>query len=124
MSENIKTKNKEKGDFGEKIVQLYLEKYNYSILCKNFRCNLGEIDLIFEDEDEIVFTEVKTRMGIKYGFPAESVTNIKKKHILNTAKYFLHKTGLLKKNVRFDVIEVYLYENKAPTINHIKNVFW
>ena len=124
MLENIKTKNKEKGDFGEKIVNCYLEKSGYQILCKNFQCNLGEIDVIFKDKHEIVFAEIKTRTGIKYGFPAESVTNFKKKHILNSAKYFLYKNRIFNKNVRFDVIEVYILKNRKPIINHIKNVFW
>lgn len=80
--------------------------------------------MIFLDKKEIVFTEVKTRTGIKYGFPAESVTRFKKKHIWNSAKYFLWEAGLLDSAIRFDVIEVYLNTGQTPIIHHIKNVFW
>ena len=62
-------------------------------------------------------------MGLKYGRPSEAVTNIKRIHIYNTAKYFLYKNKLLNNFVRFDVIEVFLNYDK-PLINHIKNVFW
>lgn len=124
MSENIRTKNKEKGDLGENLVDIYLIKNGYEILYKNFKCNMGEIDRIFLDNNEIVFTEIKTRMNINYGYPAESVTIYKRKHILNTAKYFLYRMNMLGKSVRFDVIEVYLSREHKPIINHIKNVFW
>ncbi|MBR2289097.1 MAG: YraN family protein [Clostridia bacterium] len=124
MSGSIKSKNKLKGNIGESLVTSYLEKYGYEVLDKNFSCNFGEIDVIFKDKQELVFAEIKTRTGTDYGFPAESVTNQKKKHILNTAKYFLHITGLSKEYIRFDVIEVYLSDNQKPVINHIKNVFW
>ena len=124
MSESIKSKNKLKGDLGERFVNQYLEKNQYDVLCRNFKCSFGEVDIVFKDKNELVFAEIKTRTGIEYGFPAEAVTDFKKKHILNTAKYFLYKTNMLKENIRFDVIEVYLVNNKKPIINHIKNVFW
>lgn len=124
MSENIKSKNKMKGNLGEDVVNQYLEVCHYDVLCRNFSCYFGEIDIIFKDKDELVFAEVKTRTSVNYGFPAESVTEFKKKHIVNSAKYFLYKTGAQDLNVRFDVIEVYLINNRKPYINHIKNVFW
>lgn len=124
MLENIKTKNKIKGTLGENIVNNYIKKCGYKVISRNFKCNFGEIDIIFKDENEIVFGEVKTRTGINYGFPAESVTYFKRKHILNTAKYFLYKYNIKDICVRFDVIEVYLFDDKKPEINHIKNVFW
>ena len=124
MLENIKSKNKEKGDEGEKVVIRYLEQYGYEILTQNFRCRSGEIDVIFKDKEEIVFAEIKTRSGTNYGFPAESVTMFKRNHILGTAKYFLYRYDLWNCNVRFDVIEVYLRKYQKCYINHIKNVFW
>lgn len=124
MLEKSKTENKFKGNFGENIVNNYLHQYGYDVLHRNYQCHFGEIDVIFQDKNEIVFAEIKTRTGIEYGFPAESVTYFKKKHILNTAKYFLYSTGLQNEFIRFDVIEVYLRNDEKPFINHIKNVFW
>ena len=122
MSKNIKN-NRFKGNIGENIVNRYLNESGYDVLYRNYKCNFGEIDIIFKDKDEIVFAEIKTRMGIEYGYPAESVTYFKKKHILNVAKYFLYKNELLNEFIRFDVIEVFLNYKKS-LINHIKNVFW
>lgn len=123
MLENIKSKNKFKGNFGEDVVNRYLDKYGYEVLVRNFKCSFGEIDIIFKDKDEIVFSEIKTRSNKNYGYPADSVTYFKKKHIYNTAKYFLYKNNLSNNFIRFDVIEVYL-NHKKPIINHIKSVFW
>ena len=123
MLKNIKVNNKIKGDFGEEIVNRYLYENGYEILYRNYKCSFGEIDIIFKDGKEIVFAEIKSRNSLKYGRPSEAVTNIKRIHIYNTAKYFLYKNKLLNNFVRFDVIEVFLNYDK-PLINHIKNVFW
>lgn len=124
MLENIKKYNKKKGSIGENLVEAHLIANNCKIIAKNFQCNAGEIDIIFEDKDEIVFAEIKSRTSIEYGFPAESVTLYKKKHILSTTKYFLYINKIVDCNVRFDVIEVYFKIGKEVSINHIKNVFW
>lgn len=124
MLENSKTKNKEKGNLGENLVYRCLERNNCQIIAKNFKSNFGEIDIIFFDKDELVFSEIKSRTGLEYGFPAESVTFKKKKHIINTAKYFIYINNLANYNIRFDVIEVYLFKNSSPLINQIKSVFW
>jgi putative endonuclease len=122
MLKNIKSENKMLGGFGEDIACRYLEKYGYKILYRNFSCNQGEIDIIFKDKEEYVFGEVKTRTSGEYGFPAEAVNVYKKRHIWNTAKYFLYCRGLLNECIRFDIIEIYITSNK-PIVNHIKNAF-
>ena len=65
--------------------------------------------------------EVKTRTSTKYGRPSEAVTYLKKQHIYKVAKYFLYKYKLQNCFIRFDVIEVFYYNNKFY-INHIKNM--
>ena len=124
MLENSKTRNKEKGNIGENLVNEYLEKQGCHIVSRNFKSHFGEIDIIFFDNDELVFSEIKARTSLEYGFPAESITSKKQQHIINTARYFLYLHRLTNYNIRFDVIEVYLYENKTPIIHQIKNVFW
>lgn len=114
--------NKEIGQFGEEEVCKYLDKNNYNIICRNFLSRNGEIDIIAKDKDEYVFIEVKTRMSKKYGNPVEAVNYNKRKHILSSAKYYIFKNSLENKNIRFDIIEVYI-NKKDILINHIKNVF-
>lgn len=103
-----KKENKIKGNYGENLVCKYIEDDGYEILARNFNCSYGEIDIIASKNEEIVFIEVKTRCQNSYGEPIEAVTFTKRKHIYNSAKYFLYKSNLLDNNVRFDIIEVYL----------------
>ena len=111
------------GKFGENISYNYLIKNGYKILDRNFSCKQGEIDIIaFSKQKELVFIEVKTRSNLKYGTPSESVTLYKKNHIISSSKYYIYLNNFFDTNIRYDVIEVYLY-NSTYKINHIKNAF-
>ena len=107
------------GDIGEKIALEYLKSKGYTIVSKNFRCKQGEIDIIAEDSDNIIFIEVKTRTSTKFGEAKEAVNTEKQKHIYKAAGYFLYKNNLESRFVRIDVIEVYILKNGVK-INHIK----
>lgn len=115
--------NKEIGRFGESLACKYLEKIGYNIICRNFYTSNSEVDIISRNKDEFVFIEVKTRISKKYGYPIDSVDNLKKKHIMSAARYFIYKNSLENQNIRFDIIEVYINDN-GNLINHIKNVFF
>ena len=110
---------KDTGNIGEDIVAKYLEEKGYEIIERNFRCKLGEIDIIAQDKEEIVFIEVKTRKILSYGNPADSVNEPKQKHIYKAAEYFLLINNKLDDFTRIDVIEVYLNDT-GYKINHIK----
>lgn len=116
-------KNKLIGRLGENIATKYLENFKYKIISRNFSCRHGEIDIIASNESYIIFVEVKTRTNLQYGEPAEAVTEIKQKHIKNSAKYFLYKNNINHNYIRFDIIEVYINTNKHKCkVNHIKQV--
>ena len=110
---------KNTGNVGENIATRYLEKLGYRILERNFRCKLGEIDIIARDKDETVFIEVKTRKILSYGNPADSVNEPKQKHIYKAAEYYLLINDKLEDFTRIDVIEVYI-NDIGHKINHIK----
>jgi len=118
--------NKELGRIGEEEARNFLIKNNYSIIKSNYTCKCGEIDLIAEKDDYIVFVEVKTRTNANYGFPVESITFRKRKSIIKSAKVFLHQRKAEDSSVRFDVIEVLTGNEKEANcnINHIENAFW
>ena len=109
------------GKTGEEIGTKYLIKNGYRIIIRNFRCRQGEIDIIAQDKNEIVFIEVKTRKNTNYGYPIDAVDKRKQKHILNASKYYIYINKLEKKNIRFDVIEI--YKKDKFYINHIKNIY-
>lgn len=110
---------KDTGNIGEDIAAKYLEEKGYEIIERNFMCKLGEIDIIAQDKDEIVFIEVKTRKILSYGNPADSVNEPKQKHIYKAAECFLLINNKLDDFTRIDVIEVYLNDT-GYKINHIK----
>ena len=104
------------GKYGEEVACEYLEKNNYKIIERNFSCYKGEIDIIAKYKNEIIFVEVKTRRNMKYGEAIDSITPLKKIHILKTANFFLYKNNLLKIPIRFDIIEVYLFDKNFNII--------
>ena len=116
----FKTK-KELGNIGEEIACKYLSNIGYLIKERNFCCRQGEIDIIAKDKCEYVFIEVKTRSNICFGKPREGVDEYKKKHIYKSTRYYLHIHRLDNAFVRFDVIEIYLTNNKYK-LKHLKQV--
>jgi len=109
------------GQRGEDEATRYLEQKGYKIIERNFLCRQGEIDIIALDKNYIVFIEIKARTSNEYGLPSESVTERKKKHMLKSIEYYLYKRNLENENIRIDVIEVYVKEDKY-FINHIKQI--
>lgn len=115
---------KEIGKWGENLACQYLQKNNYEIMKRNFRCYQGEIDIIARDitKNEFVFVEVKTRSNLRYGNPSDAVTRLKQKHMKQTAKYYIFKNDLDFQKIRFDMIEVFIQSKKAK-VNHIEQIF-
>lgn len=114
---------KQIGSWGEKIAYYYLQQNDYKIIETNFKCKLGEIDIIAWDNlnKELVFVEVKTRTNYNYGEPAEAVNYQKKKHILKTSQYYLYIKNIFECYIRYDVIEV-MYQYGKAKLNHLKDV--
>ena len=105
MSKN----NKLIGQFGEKIAACFIVDNGNSIICRNYKCRYGEIDIISTAGKDLVFTEVKTRQNINYGYSFESVTESKIKKIKKASQYFLLNESLLQNyqyNLRFNIISI------------------
>ena len=113
------------GAKGEKLAEKFLRKNGYKILKRNFLSAHGEIDLIAQNKEFLVFVEVKSRKDSEYNFesyglPCEAVNKSKQKHIIYTARCYLQRYPT-DKTMRFDVIEVFLSD--TPKINHIESAF-
>jgi len=113
------------GRQGEDAAALYLEKNGYRILCRNYRCQSGEIDLVaLDNSDTLVFVEVRSRTGDRYGTAQESVTSRKQIKLRKLAWQYLKATGKTGCGCRFDVIAiVFDRENKVKNLEHIENAF-
>ena len=109
---------REVGSHYEQVAKAYLEKQGYRILANNFRCKLGEIDLIAQRDAYIIFVEVKYRRTLAFGYPREAVNYTKRQHILRTAQYYLMTQIGYEAPCRFDVVEV--LDDK---VTHLKAAF-
>lgn len=96
---------KTRGDRAERQAQRYLSARGLLTVKQNYRCKMGEIDLIMRDGDTLVFVEVRFRDNPDYGTAAETVTPRKQQKIIRAAKYYLQSEGLTEKvSCRFDVL--------------------
>lgn len=111
------------GRAGEKAVADYIKSRKMNVVEKNYVTPFGEIDIIAEDDDYIVFIEVKTRSGDRYGAPSEAVDKTKRKHIVDSAKYYLKVTNSTESFTRFDVAEVFS-DNGSYAVNYIEDAFY
>jgi len=112
------------GSFGEELACQYLEQKGFQIIERNYRSQLGEIDLIAFDKDFLVFIEVKNYSFRSYGMPFQAITKTKKQSLVYTAKNFLFKNKLGNPNSRFDVITIYTEEDGTRTLEHFENAFF
>jgi len=100
------SKNKDLGTSGEDIAVRYLESIGYQILARNYRVRFGEIDIIAEHAEDLVFIEVKTRSDFLFGSPLESVTVPKQKQLAKVALEYISKHQYHDRPARFDVVGV------------------
>jgi len=110
------------GQQGEANAARYLKKKGYRVIKHNYRCSYGEIDLIAQDGDTLVFVEVKTRTSTTFGAPAAAVNFRKQQQISKTAHYFLTEFGQ-DTDARFDVISILQEKGKEMKIDHLTNAF-
>lgn len=120
-----KTDKKRLGHWGEELAVKFLEQKKFRLIETNYSCRMGEIDVIAEDNEYIIFAEVKLRKNADFANAREFVTEPKQERIRTTAEVWLqeHPTEL---QPRFDVIEIYApYGEKTQRmkIYHIENAF-
>ena len=113
-------RKQEKGRRAEQIAADYLTELGYRIVKRNYRCKLGEVDLIARDGDEVVFVEVRSRYAKGYPDPAYSVDYRKQKKIAQVAEFFLVKHFKNMPTARFDVALVTLEDS---SVDHIRDAF-
>ena len=119
-----KETTRERGTKGEQLAARYLKRQGYRILDQNYRSRFGEIDIIAERGDIIVFCEVKTRKYDSFASAMEAVDYKKQHKIIVTASQFLSQKKV-ELQPRFDVIEVYLEKGlfSKARINHVEGAF-
>ena len=118
----FKPTSKDVGNQAETQACRYLQKQGLTLIERNFNCKLGEIDLIMQDGEYVVFIEVRYRSDRGYGSAADSVTRQKQNKLIRTALYYLQNRALNNRASRFDIIAIHPGK-KNPDIDWIKNAF-
>ena len=117
-------RKKNLGKLGEQLAKKLLQNKGYKFIIENFHCRFGEIDLIFQDKETLVFVEVKTRWSNKFGIPEEAITPRKIKSIVKTGEYFKTLHSQLSKSLRIDAVAIELTPDnfKLKSVRHIKSI--
>lgn len=114
------------GHWGESIAAEYLRKKRYTVVAANYRCRLGEIDLIAENRNFLIFVEVKLRKSPAFAEAREFVDRKKQERLKQTALLYLAQHEENTKQPRFDVIEIYAPQGTAtirPEIYYLEDAF-
>jgi putative endonuclease len=110
------------GAAGESLACRYLEKRGLAILARNYRCRVGEIDVVARDRDVIVFVEVKERRGASHGAGYDGVTSGKRQRVVRAAQRYAQDHGLSEAAIRFDVVSIDWLDGE-PQVRHDRGAF-
>jgi putative endonuclease len=108
------------GRQGEEIATAYLAGQGYTIVQRNWRCALGELDIIAEAQQTLIFVEVRSRRSQRFGPAEESITPAKQLRLIELAQTYLQEAAGVDRAWRIDVITV-RWEAGRPQINHLEN---
>jgi putative endonuclease len=112
--------SQKKGRIAEEKALTYLQAQGLQLIRQNYRCRLGEIDLIMRDMNYLTFIEVRSRISNDFGGGIESITYAKRQKIIKSASYYMLTQNSHTYLTRFDVISI---DGKAASITWIKDAF-
>jgi putative endonuclease len=111
------------GLFGEELALAHLVAHGLSLVTRNYRCKLGELDLVMLEGEILVLVEVRCRGTNEFGGAAASITWQKQRKLAKTAEHLLMKNPELRRHrARFDVIAI-MTDSATPQIEWIKSAF-
>ena len=112
------------GQKGEQAARDYLEQKGYRIIETNYRCRLGEIDIIARDGDMVVIVEVRTKTGLAFGRPEESINQEKARKLHRLALQYIQSNYHREVSSRIDLVAVMIEKSSGlvKDIKHIKNI--
>ncbi len=107
-----------RGDIAEQQALDFLLKRGLQLICKNYRCKTGELDLVMTEQQILVIIEVRFRQSDKFGSAVETITLKKQSRIIAATKHYIMNNNITSQ-IRFDVIAI----SANQKINWIKNAF-
>jgi len=115
-------KRRETGMLGEKLACDFLGKNGYRVIETNYRCPGGEIDIIAQQEDTLVFVEVRTKKSLQFGTPEESITPTKMERLRTVAAHYGQNRNNLPTSWRIDVVAIQMdSKGKVSRIEIVEN---
>lgn len=123
--QNLKHPRKVLGEQGETLAADYLNQQGYPIICRNWRCRTGELDIVANKDDVLIFVEVRSRrLTGTFGSAQESVDYRKQKQVRETAQMYVYQHKKWDCLLRFDVISVYFtLDGTFSHMDHLPNAF-
>ncbi len=117
---------KQLGVRGEDLAVAELERQGMTLLARNWRCKVGEIDVIAEEtvngRRTVVFCEVKCRSGLGFGDPLEAITYAKVRKLRQLAAEWLAQSGTQPDAIRVDAVGIVLGRGSAPLVRHERGI--
>lgn len=114
--------NSSLGSYGERVAARRLVEGGMLLVDRNWRCDLGEVDLVLRDGDVLVFCEVKTRSSAAYGHPLEAVTTVKVDRLRRLAGRWVAEHGVDPPEIRIDLVGVLLAPKGSAEVEHVRGV--
>jgi putative endonuclease len=123
----VRTESKQQvGARGEDLACAELQRLGCQILARNWRCRLGEIDIVAAESADagltLVFCEVKCRTGLGFGHPLEAITYAKVRTLRQLAAQWMRENQVKASAIRLDAIGVLLLRGQPPALTHVKAV--
>lgn len=109
---------KQRGDSAEDRAVAELERAGYRIVDRNYRCRVGELDIVARDGNTLVFVEVRSRSDGRHGTALANITTRKQRQVARVARVYLHHRKPVFDRCRFDVIGV-----TGDELTHVKGAF-
>lgn len=110
------------GRWGEEKAKLYLMEQGYQILCQNYWTKHGEIDIIAQHGNTIIFVEVKTRRSLAYGSGIEAITRKKLQRIRKAATHYLTSSATFYNDIRLDMIDIFISKEGTRSTYRVKHI--
>jgi len=110
------------GQYGENVAAAHLTAAGLTILERNWRCDIGEIDIVARDGDVLVVCEVKTRSGLGFGAPLEGVTARKAARLRRLAARWVRERRVHPPGIRIDLVGVLQDGRGAAQVEHVRGV--
>ena len=110
------------GRYGEELAARHLLDDGFVVLERNWRCDLGEVDILARDGDVLVVCEVKTRRSMSHGSPFEAVTQRKLHRVERLGLRWMRERGVRPSSMRVDVVSVLRPASGPTVIEHVRGL--